>query len=202
MRLRLKRLVLTCKKLVVDVPFKDFNYFYGEMGAGKSTIVRLVDYCLGGGIEMTPALQSEFVAAAIEVKVNDHSLRLERACGSNQVLAAWGEGDDAQQLNLPVRRAGGIVLAGTHVEVLSDLLFHLAGFEPPRVRRSQVDDESELQRLSFRDLYWYCYLDQDSIDSSFFHLDSGAEWTKRLKSRTVLGFLTGDRCIDLRPAPR
>lgn len=140
---------------------------------------------------MTPALQSELVGAALEVKVNQHSLRLERARGSNQVLAAWGEGDDAKQLSLPARRPGGVVLPETHVEVVSDLLFHLAGFEPPRVRGSQVNDESELQRLSFRDLYWYCYLDQDSIDSSFFHLDSGAEWTKRLKSRTVLGFLLG-----------
>ena len=33
MRMRLNKLELTCKKAVVTVPFTDFSYFYGEIGA-------------------------------------------------------------------------------------------------------------------------------------------------------------------------
>jgi len=40
-------------------------------------------------------------------------------------------------------------------------------------------------------LLWYCYLDQDSIDSSFFHLDDDASGFKRLASRDVLRFVVG-----------
>jgi hypothetical protein len=74
---------------------------------------------------------------------------------------------------------------------LSDFLYWLSGITPPRVRRSQLHEESGLERLSFRDLYWYCYLDQDEIDSNFFHLDHEADTFKRLKSRNVLRFVLG-----------
>ena len=46
-------------------------------------------------------------------------------------------------------------------------------------------------RLSFRNLLRYCYLDQDSIDSSFFHLYEEAGGYKRLASRDVLRFVVG-----------
>ena len=65
------------------------------------------------------------------------------------------------------------------------------GHTPPKVRKSKQKEESDLERLSLRDLLWYCYLDQDSMDSSFFHLDRDADHFKRLKSRDVLRFLVG-----------
>jgi len=190
-KLRLNKLELMCKKAVVTVPFSDFSYFYGEMGAGKSTIVRLIDYCLAGDVEMTPALQSEFISVALDLHLNDIPLRLERTAGGNQILAEWTTAGETQQLVVPARRPNGVVLPNTEVEVLSDLLFYLAGFKPPRIRRSRLKDDSDLQRLSFRDLFWYCYLDQDTVDSSFFHLDAEADHFKKLKSRQVLGFLLG-----------
>ena len=40
-------------------------------------------------------------------------------------------------------------------------------------------------------MLWYCYLDQDTLDSSFFNLDFDAHPFKRLKSRDVLRFVVG-----------
>src|SRR5690606_30097853 len=85
----------------------------------------------------------------------------------------------------------GPVIAGTPIEVVSDLIFYLGGKIPPKVRKSKIDEDSDLERLSFRDLWWYCYLDQDSIDSNFFHLDEHSNPFKRLKSRDVLRFVVG-----------
>ena len=56
---------------------------------------------------------------------------------------------------------------------------------PPKVRKSKTKDDSNLHRLSIRNLLWYCYLDQDEIDSNFFHLGINANQWKRLSSRDV-----------------
>lgn len=191
MKIRLNKLVVSAKRSEEIVPFSDVSYFHGKMGAGKSSIARLVDYCLGGDLEYTPALQSEFVAATLHISVNDTNLVLERLAQANQIHAQWGTEKDAVNVAIPARTPSGEVIQGTGVEVISDLLFYLSGIRPPKVRRSKLKEDSELARLSFRDLMWYCYLDQDTIDSSFFNLDAEANTFKRLKSRDVLRFVVG-----------
>ncbi|MCC7137791.1 MAG: hypothetical protein IT460_05110 [Planctomycetes bacterium] len=197
MKMQLRDLTLTCRRETVVVRFSDFSYFFGEIGAGKSTIARLVDYCLGGSIVLTPALQNEFVSARLALRVSDVPVVLQRDRDSDQVLSTWGEGDQEQSARVPARRAQGIVIPGTKVENLSDFVFHLAGISPPRVRRSRINDDSDLERLSLRDLLWYCYLDQDEIDSSFFNLDAEADAPRRNKSRNVMRFLLGIHQQDL-----
>lgn len=188
MKVRLTQLQLTCKRSVETIPFHDLTYFYGEMGAGKSTIARLIDYCLGSEqLVMTPALQSEFVSVSLDLIVANTPLRIERARESTQALVVWED----FQLMIPVKVPNGPVLPDTEVEVLSDLLFHLIGQKPPRVRKSQLNEDSELERLGLRALLWYCYLDQDSMDSSFFNLDRDGDTFKRLKSRNVLRSILG-----------
>lgn len=191
MNLYLVDSTFTFKQATEHIEWTSFNYFYGQMGAGKSTIARLVDYCLGGDLVWTPALQSEFVAASLCVRINGSDLNLDREAHSNQVRARWKIGDEFFEALVPARTPDGEIIPESGIEVLSDLIFHLAGKTPPKVRRSKLKEESELERLSIRDLLWYCYLDQDSIDSSFFELDFDANPYKRLKSRDVLRFLVG-----------
>jgi len=194
MNFRLTDIVITFKKAKEKIDFADFNYFYGQMGAGKSSIARLVDFCLGGNLgeaEMTPAMQTEFVSVSLSLKVGESPLILERNAKSNQIRAQWSIKGEQFEVIIPARAPAGEVLPGTRVEILSDLIYYLAGKTPPKVRRSKIKEESDLERLSLRDLLWYCYLDQDSMDSSFFHLDGDAHIHKRLKSRDVLRFLVG-----------
>lgn len=194
MKIRLTELHVSFKKGKESIKFADFSYFYGQMGAGKSTIARLIDFCLGGDLgenEMTPALQSEFVSVSLVLMIENTPLDLRRDSGSNLIRANWKNSEDAIEVMVPARKADGEVIPNSGIEVISDLIYVLAGRTPPKVRKSKQKEESDLGRLSLRDLLWYCYLDQDSMDSSFFHLDRDSDHFKRLKSRDVLRFLVG-----------
>ncbi len=191
MKFRLHQLALRFKAETVTITFADFNYFYGEMGAGKSSIARLIDYCLGGDLVDTRALQNEFVWASLHLSVNGRNLTLVRDAHSARVRAQWNQDGQPLEIILPARDSAGEVLPETGVETLSDLIFYLAGITPPRVRRGRQREDSELVRLSLRDLLWFCYLDQDSMDSGFFHLDRDANPHVRLKSVAVLRYILG-----------
>lgn len=191
MRIRIRRLTVDCLAEHESVDFKQFTYFHGPIGAGKTTIAKLIDFCFGGKFAPTPVLQPIFVGASLDLSVNDRDLVLVRKRDSNQIRAMWVEGGEPIDVIVPARDAGQIVVPGTDIAILSDLLFHLAGVKPPRVRRGRVSEESDLVRLSFRDLFNYCYLDQDSMDSSFFDLTENAGHFERNKARDVLRFLVG-----------
>lgn len=191
LHLRLEKLTLVFASSTEVLPFEDVTYFYGQMGAGKSSIARLIDYCFGGKLDLSPALQSEFATASLELVVNEKPLTLERQRDSDYILCSWTDEQGSYDRIVPARKSGGgPVIPETEVEVLSDLLFYLVGIRPPRVRRSKLREDSELSRLSLRDLLWFCYLDQDGFDSNFFQLDGGDPF-KRLKSLDVLRFILG-----------
>jgi hypothetical protein len=191
MKFRLQSLTLALRRDTVKIEFADVSYFWGQMGAGKTSIVRLVDYCLGGNIQLTPAMQNEFEGATLELILAGGTLLIERPRDADRVIATWSEDGSDYRLTLPARKAEGEVLPGTDVENLSDLLFRLSGIKPPKVRKSKLKEDSDSARLSIRDLLWYCYLDQDEIDSSFFHLDEDAPFYMRNKSRDVLRYVVG-----------
>lgn len=190
MRINLQQLVLQFKQASEKIKLTDFSYFYGRMGAGKTSIAKLIDYCLGGDLDFSPALQLEFVSAKLYLNVNDAELALERVRESNQIIASWKR-KDAFEVVIPARKANGEVIPNSGVENLSDLIFYLSGIQPPKVRKSKIQEDSDLERLSIRDLLWYCYLDQDSMDSSFFNLEAEAAFYKRNKSKDVLRYIVG-----------
>jgi hypothetical protein len=200
MKIVLKSLQLKFRRSTETLHFEHVNFFYGKIGAGKSSIVRLIDYCLGANISFTPALQLEFVQATLSLEVAGRPLAIYREKDSRNVIAAWADGGENLEVLIPAREADGIVVPGTSIEVLSDLIFHLAGLPPPLVRKGRKNGEKGLVRLSFRDLYRYCYIDQDEIDSDFFRLDLGDDWVRRAKSVDAMRFILGyhqDRVASL-----
>lgn len=199
MRLRLKKLHLVLRRSTEVINLPGIVYFYGPIGSGKSSIGRLIDYCLGGGAKWTPALQAELVSVALELAVNDTPLTLHRDRDAARLVATWRASNDTLQVVIPARDAAEEVLPETGVKVLSDLFFHLAKEEPPYVRRRKGTPEERLERLSFRDLFRFCYLDQDGMDNVFFRLDSEnyATLQKSVDAvRYVLGYRT-ERVAEL-----
>jgi hypothetical protein len=114
---------------------------------------------------------------------------LERAATDAQhVRATWSNAAEANSVNAPLDAQATTIVENAEVYNLSDLLFYLCGVTPIKVRQRARDPESALVRLSIRDIWWYCYLEQTHLDSSFFHLEDPF---KGRKSQDALRFFTG-----------
>jgi hypothetical protein len=176
---------------VEQIDFSDVvTLLHGPVSTGKSTVARLVGFCLGGNLERTPAIQQEFVAAQLSLVLGNYDCSLERAADDTQsVRVTWsGPDDDIGSVNAPLGSQTETLLDDAEVYSLSDLVFHLCGVTPIKVRQRSRDPDSPLIRLSIRDIWWYCYLDQTHLDSSFFRLEDPF---RGRKSQDAMRFFTG-----------
>ena len=190
MKVRLTQLVIRTRQTTEHLRFSEtVTFLYGPVGTGKSTAARLIDYCLGGELERTPAIQREFVAVTLGARLGEYECTLERGAEDTQaVRVTWARSnEDVGSVNAPLAPSETPLL-DAEVFNLSDLLFHLCGVEPIRVPQRTRDPNSPMIRLSFRDVWWYCYLDQTHLDSSFFRLEDAF---RGRKSQDAMRFFTG-----------
>ncbi len=146
MRLRLKHLIIRTRHTTERINFaRAVTFLYGPVSTGKSTVARLVDFCLGGSLVRTPAIQHEFVAAELSLSLGGYSCTLERAGQDTQaVRVTWArDEEEAESVSAPLI-AGDIPLIDAEVFNLSDLLFHLSGLTPIKVRQRTRDPDSPL----------------------------------------------------------
>ena len=198
MKLLMESLVLLCKQSEESVRFgRRLSFFHGEMSTGKSTIAELIDYCLGGSLQKTPAIQSELVGVRLQTLACDTALLIERNPSTiTSVEVSWERNGEMGRENLPLS-AGEIPVLGDEIYNYSDFLLRTLGMPVLKVRKRKGDPESALQRLSFRDFYKFCYLDQPDLDSSFFLLEQPI---RQEKSKDVLRYVLGfhsDRLNEL-----
>jgi hypothetical protein len=191
MRIHFRTLTLQCKQSREVIEFSpQISFFHGKISAGKSSIVRLIDFCLGGDLERTPAIQQELVGVELSAQIGTNDVVFEReAQGSNQVQVTWRGDNDSGTVLAPIQSGSNqSPIWGTDIFYLSDLIFYLVGSPILKVRKNQTSSNSPLVRLSFRDILWYCYLDQDNLDSSFYRLEEPIILSK---SRNVMRFIVG-----------
>lgn len=68
MNIRLTYLLVRTRQTTEKIEFSEtVTFLYGPIGKGKSTVARLIDYCFGGDLERTPAIQQEFIAVTLGV---------------------------------------------------------------------------------------------------------------------------------------
>ncbi|NBO15406.1 MAG: hypothetical protein EBV20_09780 [Betaproteobacteria bacterium] len=190
MKIQLIQLTVRTRRTAELIEFApQVTFLHGPIGRGKSTVARLIDYCLGGKLEQTPAIQHEFLSAELVLILGTSRCFLERSADDSQgVRVSWRTGaGQTESLHAPLTAQESPILGG-EVFNLSDLLFWLCDVHPIKVRKRTRDPDSDLVRLSFRDIWWYCYLDQTHLDSSFYKLEDPF---RRRKSQDAMRFFTG-----------
>jgi uncharacterized Zn finger protein (UPF0148 family) len=196
MNIKLLSLVLQCRQSQEILDFSpQVSFFHGEMSAGKSSVARLIDYCLGARrIEETTAIRKELVSVELTAQIEGFRVAFERTAEASGSIQVTWSADDENELSVlaPLQEGeNSRPLVGEDVFTFSDLLFYFFGKPPLRVRKRTLDEDSQMIRLSFRDILWYCYLDQNKLDNSFFRLDDPVRQTKsRYAIRYVLGYYT------------
>ncbi|MBT8167592.1 AAA family ATPase [Falsiruegeria litorea] len=189
MKIKFNKLHLLCKQSDEEVPFGEHvSFFHGEMGAGKSTIAEMINFCLGGKLVKTPAVSSEVLSVKLLLTVGHTEILLERDLRSTtSVVASWKNEDELGRLELPFE-AGTEPLYGEDVYNFSDFIFRAMSVPVLKVRTKKDDPDSKLHRVSFRDFWKFCYLDQKHLDSSFFVLEQAI---RAEKSKDVLKYVLG-----------
>ncbi|MGD0158050.1 MAG: AAA family ATPase [Terracidiphilus sp.] len=190
MKLTVNSLTLNCRGGVEYLEFnRQLNFFHGEMSAGKSSIGSLIDYCLGGRLERTPALASELVSVKMEAEIEQVTAVFERVLTDiSNVQVSWKLPDETlQSASLPIK-AGQSPVVDDDVFGLSDLILRFLDLPILKARKRTADADSDLVRLSFRDIAEFLYLEQPHLDSDFFLL---ALPIRMEKSKDALNFFAG-----------
>lgn len=190
MNVRLQQLDLRFRKATVTIPFSpQLTFVHGQVGTGKSSIARLVDWCLGDEMDYTPALEDELVSANLHLQLADHAVLIQRNReDKTHVRLSWSiSGEEPESESVKLQGSAEDWDPATP-QSLSDYLFHLSGLTPLRVPRSRKRKDSPLQRLSFRDFLAFCYLPQENLNVSLLRF---GEAFKERKSEDVMRAILG-----------
>lgn len=187
MNIHFNILTIQCRQSreVLDLT-SQITFFHGKISSGKSSIARLIDFCLGGTLEETPAIRKEFITATLDLNINGNHVLLERALNTNQVQCTWVDMKNETAVVLAPVTPGLKAIYSTNIFSLSDLIFYLSGIDPIKIPSNQNLADATLTRLSFRNVMWYCYLDQNHLDSSFYKLEDPM---RKRNSRGVLRYM-------------
>ena len=141
------------------------NLIWGDMDCGKSSILNLIDYCLGGGNDLLT--YGELLAKArvvfLEVDLNGNVTTFERPIlDSSAPVKAYRVPYASIQSTYPV-----LLSADSKKSLpdgwVSDFILDLLGIPKVSIKESRYRDDAGSDRLSFRDLMKLMYLKQTKV---------------------------------------
>jgi len=143
------------------------NLIWGDMDSGKSSILNLIDYALGGGFNELQLdydeLRSKGRYIQLEVAFNEKVVTLERILGSssNVIKVYHCERDNINTVYPLICSASSKIVEPDGW--ISDTILDLLAIPKVKIKESKKRDDSESDRLSFRDLMKLIYLKQKKV---------------------------------------
>jgi len=139
------------------------NIIVGPISTGKTTILELIDYCLGKRYH--PQYKELYKASAVllEVNINNEIITIERklfSLSSDIIihLSSIKElAEEHQKFNVAPYQV-------RNRESISSFMLKKLNLWNIPLKEAPSQDETGVDIMSFRDLLWFCYLDQGRID--------------------------------------
>lgn len=166
------------------------NIIVGPVGVGKTSLLELIHWGLGGNARLSAAVQAVGRQLALTVRLGQRSFLLIRGVHKRKGQVAVHDIDGS-----PIT----VVQVGKPAEANSVSRFLLGelGIPAVRVPRSRRNPAGKHTTVSFNDVYDYMYLPQTEIDrSTINHLD-GVRDPKRRSTFEVLYGLIDDKMARL-----
>lgn len=180
--IRINEIVLVTPENRISYSFASgINAIFGEVGSGKSSMLELIKFGLGGNGVVTPAVLRGVRTVVVSATVGGERLTFERGINERTVTALEPDGTLREVLSVGTTKA--------HRRAST---FLLEALDLPELRVTNARPTKKSQPLTFFDIYAYCYVPQAEIDRSIVnHLDPLTR-AKRIGAFEVLLGLTDD----------
>ncbi|WP_235736811.1 hypothetical protein [Nocardioides alcanivorans] len=158
----------------------------GRTNTGKTSILRFIEYVLGAkDFPSHREVLRQVRSAVLEVHTPDGLFTIERALEANRVHVYPGGYDSID----PLSATSLIVEPTSDPESISQFVLSTVGLQDVDLKEAPTQDESGVDRLSFRDLIWTClYLNERVGSQQLLH---AGNVMKNLKIRQVVDAIFG-----------
>jgi uncharacterized coiled-coil DUF342 family protein len=166
-KLIINKLVLVGREKSYTVNFNvGINIIHGDSDTGKSSILNLIDYLLGSKkIYMYDEIEQHGKYAMLEVSLNDKVYTIKRDIfDPKENINVFSSNIENMNRVFPLEYSPDYDKEGP-AGYFSDFLLSSLNIPIIKVKQSPSRDNSPMVRLSFRDIFKYCYFDQDDVGS-------------------------------------
>ena len=191
-----KRFVIESLQVRTDTDEKTYefrtgvNAVTGPVGSGKSSMLELLKYGLGGSAKVMPAVRDNVRVVKVNFRAGDEHWEFTRQLRSNVIQVfdvktqeSLGEWAATNRQNMT--KVGPALL---------DALGLPSDWRIPKSRRKPTD---ETVPVSFWDVYKYLYLDQNRIDMSVIGHEDANLNNKRIAVFELIYGLANERTVQL-----
>ncbi|QTH64752.1 hypothetical protein J1N51_04625 [Psychrosphaera ytuae] len=143
------------------------NIIWGDMDSGKSSILNLIDYCLGGkGTELDyDEIKSKGRVAYLETDLNGSITTFERVLHHDDSLIKVYNSAYSEIDSIYPKLCSPSVTVEQPDGWISDLILEKLNIPKVKIKESKLRDDATAYRLSFRDLMKLLYLKQKKVAS-------------------------------------
>ena len=154
-------------KLYISKFEEGLNLIWGDMDSGKSSILNLIDYCMGGkNINLLyEEMASHGRTALLEVDLNGSVFTLERdILNEDGPIKVHTGAFDGRSTKFPMLMSASSTKTMPDGWI-SDFILDTLGIPKVKIKESRLREDSDSDRLSFRDLMKLLYLKQTRVGS-------------------------------------
>lgn len=188
--LLLKNLILHGHRKDYRVKFHPgINIIYGDADTGKSSILRLVYYLLGGKqIKIDEEISSSVKYALLEITINGSPYCISRDIfNPARDIDVYSCKYSEISKSFPEKYKSSITKGDDQNKSFSEFILEALELPAVRLKQAPTKDSSETARLSFLDLFKFIYLNQDDVGSA--HMLNIGNHVLETKNREVFKYV-------------